>query len=112
MLFGARAGFGLECHLERDAHPLCVDVFVGGLQVNTWDNAFYPPLLVKELTDELRRFRTPGARPAGFACDFLEWGSAPTTCGRTPSPTATGSTSPAGCTAIGVRPRVPSRWRR
>ncbi|WP_405860769.1 hypothetical protein OG407_23020 [Streptomyces sp. NBC_01515] len=74
MLFGTRAGFGLEFHLERDAHLLCVDVFVGGLHVNTWDNAFYPPLLVKELTDELRRFRTPGARPAGFACDFLEWG--------------------------------------
>lgn len=43
MLFGTRAGFGLEFHLEGDAYLLCVDVFVGGLHVNTWDNAFYPP---------------------------------------------------------------------
>ncbi|WP_258193700.1 hypothetical protein [Streptomyces sp. MA5143a] len=34
--------------------------------MNTWDNAFYPPLLVKKLKDELSRLRTPTARPAGF----------------------------------------------
>ncbi|NUW31706.1 hypothetical protein HTZ77_09730 [Nonomuraea sp. SMC257] len=66
MLFGARTGFGLEFHVERDSGLLCVDVFVGGLQVNTWDNAFYPPLLVKKLKDELGRFRAPAAPPVGF----------------------------------------------
>ncbi|MGV9779776.1 hypothetical protein [Streptosporangium sp. NPDC003464] len=66
MLFGARTGFGLEFHVEQDPGLLCVDVFVGGLHVNTWDNAFYPPLLVKKLKDELRRFRTPTAPPVGF----------------------------------------------
>ncbi|MFC3980526.1 hypothetical protein [Streptosporangium jomthongense] len=101
MLLGSRAGFGLEFHIERDPGLLCVDVFVGGLHVNTWDNAFYPPLLVKKLRDELGRFRTPAARPVGFTspsesfliaenglygdagtdaeaalarCVFLEWG--------------------------------------
>ncbi|MDG5806384.1 hypothetical protein P9869_27730 [Streptomyces ossamyceticus] len=34
MLFGARTGFGLEFHVERDPGLLCVDVFVGGLHVN------------------------------------------------------------------------------
>ncbi|MET9340894.1 hypothetical protein [Nonomuraea sp. NPDC003804] len=66
MLFGSRTGFGLEFHVEQDPGLLCVDVFVGGLHVNTWDNAFYPPLLVKKLTDELSRFRTPTAPPVGF----------------------------------------------
>ncbi|MEV6149341.1 hypothetical protein AB0L53_03270 [Nonomuraea sp. NPDC052129] len=66
MLVGSRAGFGLEFHVEQDPQLLCVDVFVGGLHVNTWDNAFYPPLLVKELKDELGRFRTPTAPPVGF----------------------------------------------
>ncbi|MDX2823080.1 hypothetical protein PV416_18680 [Streptomyces ipomoeae] len=66
MLFGSRTGFGLEFHVEHDPGLLCVDVFVGGLHVNTWDNAFYPPLLVKKLKDELGRFRTPTAPPAGF----------------------------------------------
>ncbi|MFB7476247.1 hypothetical protein [Kitasatospora sp. NPDC056184] len=101
MLVGSRAGFGLEFHVERDPGLLCVDVFVGGLHVNTWDNAFYPPLLVKKLTDELGRFRAPAAPPEGFTspaesfraaehrlyddtftapgealarCTFLEWG--------------------------------------
>ncbi|MFB6890838.1 hypothetical protein ACFCX4_16155 [Kitasatospora sp. NPDC056327] len=66
MLVGSRTGFGLEFHIERDPGLLCVDVFVGGLHVNTWDNAFYPPLLVKKLGDELGRFRAPVAAPAGF----------------------------------------------
>ncbi|WP_354637351.1 hypothetical protein [Kitasatospora camelliae] len=66
MLFGSRTGFGLEFHVEQDPGLLCVDVFVGGLHVNTWDNAFYPPLLVKKLKDELSRFRTPTAPPVGF----------------------------------------------
>lgn len=66
MVFGSRTGFGLEFHVERDPGLLCVDVFVGGLHVNTWDNAFYPPLLVKKLKDELGRFRTPTAPPVGF----------------------------------------------
>ena len=66
MLFGSRAGFALEFHVEQDPGLLCVDIFVGGVQVNTWDNAFYPPLLVKKLKDELGRFRAPAARPAGF----------------------------------------------
>ncbi|MFJ9608912.1 hypothetical protein ACIRS1_21485 [Kitasatospora sp. NPDC101176] len=66
MMVGSRSGFGLEFHVERDPGLLCVDVFVGGLHVNTWDNAFYPPLLVKKLGDELGRFRTPTAPPAGF----------------------------------------------
>ncbi|PIM72644.1 hypothetical protein CTU88_10935 [Streptomyces sp. JV178] len=65
-MFGSRTGFGLEFHVEREPYLLCVDIFVGGLHVNTWDNAFYPPLLVKKLKDELSRFRTPTARPAGF----------------------------------------------
>ncbi|MEU6224505.1 hypothetical protein [Streptomyces sp. NPDC047042] len=72
MLFGSRTGFALEFHVEPvepvEHHPqlLCVDIFVGGLHVNTWDNAFYPPLLVKKLKDELGRFRTPTSRPTGF----------------------------------------------
>ncbi|WP_018353391.1 hypothetical protein [Longispora albida] len=66
MLVGSRAGFGLEFHIERDPDLLCADVFVGGLHVNTWDNAFYPPLLVMRLTDEASRFRTPVAPLAGF----------------------------------------------
>ncbi|MFE7564076.1 hypothetical protein [Kitasatospora sp. NPDC057500] len=66
MLFGSRAGFGLEFHIEQDPDLLCVDIFVGGLRVNTWDNAFYPPLLVKKLKDEAARFRTPTAAPAEF----------------------------------------------
>lgn len=70
MVFGSRAGFGLEFHVEQDPGLLCVDVFVGGLHVNTWDNAFYPPLLVKKLKDELSRFRTPTASPVGFASPF------------------------------------------
>ncbi|MEU1176370.1 hypothetical protein ABZ464_01760 [Streptomyces sp. NPDC005820] len=56
----------MEFHVEQDPGLLCVDLFVGGLHVNTWDNAFYPPLLVKKLKDELGRFRTPTAPPAGF----------------------------------------------
>lgn len=101
VLFGSRTEFGLEFHVERDPALLCVDVFIRGLHVNTWDNAFYPPLLVKKLKDELGRFRTPTAPPAGFTspsesfrvaesrmhdetgtapgealarCAFLEWG--------------------------------------
>lgn len=66
MVSGSRAGFGLEFHVERDPGLLCVDVFVGGLRVNARDNAFYPPLLVKKLKDELGRFRTPTAPPLGF----------------------------------------------
>ncbi|MFI8459787.1 hypothetical protein [Kitasatospora sp. NPDC085464] len=66
MLFGSRTGFGLEFHIEQGPGLLRVDVFVGGLHVNTWDNAFYPPLLVKKLKDELGRHRTPTARPVGF----------------------------------------------
>ncbi|MFF9029782.1 hypothetical protein [Streptomyces iakyrus] len=45
MFLGSRSGFGLEFHVEHDPQLLCVDIFVGGLHVNTWDNAFYPPLL-------------------------------------------------------------------
>jgi hypothetical protein len=56
----------LEFHVELDPQLLCVDIFVGGLHVNTWDNAFYPPLLVKKLKDELSRFRPPTGPPAGF----------------------------------------------
>ncbi|AXX30951.1 hypothetical protein KCV87_02135 [Actinosynnema pretiosum subsp. pretiosum] len=66
MVFGSRDGFGLEFHVERDPDLLCVDVFVAGLHVDAWDNAFYPPLLVKKLGDEIRRFREPAARPEGF----------------------------------------------
>jgi hypothetical protein len=66
MLFGSRDGFGLEFHPEQERHLLCVDIFIGGLHVNVWDNAFYPPLLVKKLQDELPRFRAPHAAPAGF----------------------------------------------
>ncbi|MET8978255.1 hypothetical protein ABZX85_21835 [Streptomyces sp. NPDC004539] len=66
-LFGSRDGFGLEFHVERDPGLLCVDVFVGGVHVNAWDNAFYPPLLVKKLGDELPRFRGAGAAPVGFS---------------------------------------------
>ncbi|ANZ38598.1 hypothetical protein BBK82_23590 [Lentzea guizhouensis] len=98
-MFGSRTEFGLEFHVERDPGLLCVDVFVGGLHVNGWDNAFYPPLLVKKLKDELGRFRVPAAPPVGFVspveafrlaeewtsddtgpgaefgrCEFLEWG--------------------------------------
>ncbi|WP_232519894.1 hypothetical protein [Actinosynnema pretiosum] len=65
-VFGSRDGFGLEFHVERDPGLLCVDVFVAGLHVDAWDNAFYPPLLVKKLGDEIRRFREPAARPEGF----------------------------------------------
>ncbi|MFJ2782960.1 MULTISPECIES: hypothetical protein [unclassified Streptomyces] len=67
MLFGSRAGSGLEFHVERDPQLLCVDVFLGGLHVNTWDNAFYPPLLVRKLGDELGRLRAPTAPPVAFA---------------------------------------------
>lgn len=97
MLFGSRTGFGLEFHVERDPSLLCVDIFVGGLHVDTWDNAFYPPLLVKKLGDELARFREPRPPADGFTtpaesylaaeeqartgpegelarCEFLEWG--------------------------------------
>ncbi|MFJ8532324.1 hypothetical protein [Streptomyces sp. NPDC093591] len=56
----------MEFHVEHDPELLCVDVFVGGLHVNTWDNAFLPPLLAKKLKDELSRFRPPTAPPAGF----------------------------------------------
>ncbi|MEU1184918.1 hypothetical protein ABZ464_46350 [Streptomyces sp. NPDC005820] len=70
MLFGSRAGFGLEFHVERDPSLLCVDVFVGGLHVNAWDNAFYGPLLVKKLKDELDRFRAPTAPPVSFGSPF------------------------------------------
>ncbi|MFI9121314.1 hypothetical protein ACIGW0_18205 [Streptomyces bikiniensis] len=66
MLFGSRTGFGLDFHVEQDPGLLCVDVFVGGLHANAWDNAFYPPLLIKKLKDELGRFRTPVAPPAGY----------------------------------------------
>ncbi|MFJ3793226.1 hypothetical protein [Kitasatospora sp. NPDC090091] len=66
MLFGSRTGFGLEFHVEQDPGLLCVDVFVGRLHVNARDNAFYPPLLVKKLKDELGRFRAPTAPPAGY----------------------------------------------
>ncbi|MGJ5893103.1 hypothetical protein DF268_04310 [Streptomyces sp. V2] len=66
MLFGSRAGFGLEFHIERDPGLLCVDVHVGGLHVNARDNAFYPPLLVKKLKDELARFDTPAPTPTAF----------------------------------------------
>ncbi|MFD8598296.1 hypothetical protein ACFV1L_25155 [Kitasatospora sp. NPDC059646] len=66
MLVGSRDGFGLEFHGGRDPGLLCVDVFVGGLWVDARDNAFYPPLLVKKLKDELVRFRVPTAAPAGF----------------------------------------------
>ncbi|QFR02286.1 hypothetical protein F9278_00465 [Streptomyces phaeolivaceus] len=66
MLFGSQTAFGLEFHVERDPGLLCVDVFIGGLHANTWDNAFYPPLLVKKLKDELERFRTPTTPPNGF----------------------------------------------
>ncbi|MFI5531313.1 hypothetical protein ACIA8O_22555 [Kitasatospora sp. NPDC051853] len=100
LLIGTRDGFGLEFHLERDRQLLCVDVFVGGLHVNAWDDAFYPPLLVKKLEGELRRFGAPPEPPPegftsapesfraaerwmhegegegdGFArYEFLEWG--------------------------------------
>ncbi|MFJ6378391.1 hypothetical protein ACIQI7_00075 [Kitasatospora sp. NPDC092039] len=56
----------MEFHPERDPGLLCVDVFVGGLHVNAWDNAFYPPLLVKKLKDELGRLRPTTAPPVGF----------------------------------------------
>ncbi|MFJ6984474.1 MULTISPECIES: hypothetical protein [unclassified Streptomyces] len=101
MVFGERGGFGLEFHVERDPELLCVDVFVGGLHVNAWDDAFYPPLLVKKLRDEAGRFREPAGPVEGFvsvgeafrlaegeweggasgaggaefaACRFLDWG--------------------------------------
>ncbi|WP_416966624.1 hypothetical protein [Streptomyces sp. 4F14] len=67
MQFGTRTGFGLEFHLGRDPYLLCVDLFLGGLHLNARDNAFYPPLLVKKLKDELHRFRTPAPPPTGFA---------------------------------------------
>ncbi|MFJ8045460.1 hypothetical protein ACIRBX_33630 [Kitasatospora sp. NPDC096147] len=66
MLFGSRDGFALTFDVERDPVLLCVDVFLGGLHLNTWDNAFYPPLLVKKLRDELTRFDTPASPPPGF----------------------------------------------
>jgi hypothetical protein len=65
-LFGTRAGFGLEFHVERDPELLCVDVFIGGRHLNARDNAFYPPLLVKKLKDELARYRVPAGSPPGF----------------------------------------------
>ncbi|MFJ9430048.1 hypothetical protein ACIRQY_10300 [Streptomyces sp. NPDC101490] len=34
--------------------------------MNAWDNAFYPPLLVKKLRDELGRLRTPTVPPVLF----------------------------------------------
>ncbi|MCG8928026.1 hypothetical protein [Lentzea sp. CC55] len=68
-MFGSRAEFALEFHVERDPGLLCVDIFVGGLHVNSWDNAFYPPLLVKKIKDELGRL-ADGA--TGY--QFLEWG--------------------------------------
>lgn len=66
MQFGSRTGFALEFHPERDPYLLCVDLFLGGLHLNPRDNAFYPPLLVKKLKDELHRFRTPAEPPPGF----------------------------------------------
>ena len=66
MLFGSREGFGLEFHPELDRHLLCVDVFIGGLHVNAADHAFYPPLLVKKLGDELGRHRAPTPPPTLF----------------------------------------------
>ncbi len=78
MLVGSRDGFGLEFHLERDPELLCVDVHIGGLWVDARDNAFYPPLLVKKLKEELARYRAPIAAPAGFgspveALRLAEW---------------------------------------
>ena len=68
-MFGSWVGFALEVHVERDPGLLCVDIFAGGLHVNSWDNAFYPPLLVKKNKDELGRLAegAPGYQ-------FLEWG--------------------------------------
>ncbi|MFJ5264691.1 hypothetical protein ACIQAC_29955 [Streptomyces sp. NPDC088387] len=66
MLFGSRATFGLEFHLEGDTSLLRVDIFVGGVHVNRWDNAFYTPLLIRCLGDELRRFRTLTVPPEWF----------------------------------------------
>ncbi|GLZ78571.1 hypothetical protein Afil01_33780 [Actinorhabdospora filicis] len=99
MLIGTRTGFGLDFHIERDPGLLCADIFIGGLHVNTWDNAFYPPLLVRCLTEEAARFGAPAEPVAGFTspreafglaehaayddatgradlvrCAFLEWG--------------------------------------
>lgn len=64
--FGSREGFALEFHIERAPSLLCVDVHVGGLHVNAWDNAFYPPLLVTCLKKDAERFRAPSGPPAGF----------------------------------------------
>jgi hypothetical protein len=66
MLFGSRDGFGLEFQPEQDDSLLCVDIYIGGLHVDPSDNAFYPPLLVKKLTNEVTRFRTPTPPPALF----------------------------------------------
>ncbi|GAA2669878.1 hypothetical protein LV78_004320 [Actinosynnema pretiosum] len=76
MVFGSRDGFGVEFHVERDPRLLRVDVFVAGLHVDAWDNAFYPPLLVKKLKDEIRRFREPAARPEGFTSPLEAFRSA------------------------------------
>ncbi|MET9224630.1 hypothetical protein [Lentzea sp. NPDC003310] len=84
-MFGSRTELGLDFHVEQDPGLLCVDIFLGGLHVNARDNAFYPPLLVKKLKDELHRFRTPTVPPPGFEAafeagqdfaryEFLEWG--------------------------------------
>jgi hypothetical protein len=66
MLFGSRDGFGLEFHPEQDDYLLCVDIFIGGRRVDASDNAFYPPLLVMKLTNEIARFRTPVPPPELF----------------------------------------------
>ncbi|PPK69897.1 hypothetical protein V5P93_006464 [Actinokineospora auranticolor] len=71
LVFGSRAGFGVEFHVDRDPDLLCVDLFVGGIHVDARDNAFYPPLLVKKLKDELGRFRAPTARPADLTSSPL-----------------------------------------
>lgn len=73
MLFGSRAGFGLEFHLEQDPDLLCVDIYVGGLHVDSQDNAFYPPLLVFKLKHAVSRFSTPAAAPVGFTSPAQYW---------------------------------------
>lgn len=94
MLFGTREDFGLEFHPEQDSSLLCVDIYIGGLHVNASDNAFYPPLLVKKLTDELPRFRSPAPAPELFttpaeAFRIAEnWDYDPTRTERSPGPEA------------------------